>query len=196
MKTNLFILSIIFSFYSCGQKETNRDLLILNNQIKQVKDSLLVMNTFLINYSYTTRVKGGYWIDKKSRDGKLFFNGKRIVDLNELRMCFEPKHDSVYKDCIVNIRNHNEFKDLPLKHLERFLKLVLFLNHNNINGAYLNNEISTYVFAYKDSLIYDDEDRRMLVVEESVEHVDKLEEYLNEVKKYDEKNGVVLYNPY
>lgn len=188
----VFFLNLVF--IGCRDyNPSDRDYMLFNFPFNQIKDSLVIMDQFLENFSQQNKVKASFCIDKIRIHNDLYFTGKRVINLDKIAF----GAINVYKDSsyINEIYSQNVFEKLPHEAIARFLNLALFLNLNEIHGAFKDFDLNVYVFDYKDSVIVDDVDRIIFVKKRNPESEIAFLKVKNKIKIYDEKDGLVLYNP-
>lgn len=188
----IVLLVLIFLYKQFHKNDHKKNLITFQSPIETVIDSLKVMHNFINNMSIQLNKKTGYSIDKVKPGNDLYIGGKRVVSLKEVRNSMSKSKLS--KDSVnIHVNDNDIFNILTDKSLTRFINLAIFLDDNYVNSSYVDKYYSTLIFGYRDTVIYDDEDVRNIVFLESI--LDTTQ-FLDEVKVYDRKNGLILFSPY
>lgn len=189
----LIVLIVLIVLYNqLHKKDDKKDTITFQSPIETVIDSLKVMHNFISNMSIHLDKKSGYRIDKVKTSNDLYIGGKKVVSLKEVRSSISKSKLS--KDSVkVHVNDNDIFNVLTDENLTRFINLAIFLDDNYVSSSYVSKYYNTLIFGYRDTVIYDDEDVRNIVFLESI--LDTTQ-FVNEVKVFDRKKGLILFSPY
>jgi len=189
----LALIAMALVLVKCLSREDSiRDKIVFQTPVETVVDSLEIMNNFISNMTLHLDKKSGYRIHKGKGYNDLYIGGKKIGNMDEIRNAIEKSRlnpDSIQ----IEVKTNDIFNSLTDISLTRFVNLAMFLDDNSIASSYYSQYFNAIVFGYRDTLIYDDEDVRNIILLETV--VDT-SQFINEVKVFDRKDKIVLFSPY
>ena len=189
----LSLVAMVLVLIKClSREESIRDKIVFQTPVGTVVDSLEIMNNFISNMTLHLGKKSGYRIHKGEVYDDLYIGGEKIGNMDEIRNAIEESRlnpDSIQ----VEVKTNDIFNALTDISLTRFVNLAMFLDDNNVSSSYYSQYYNAIVFDYRDTLIYDDEDVRNIIILETVLDTSQ---FLNEVRVFDRKNKIVLFSPY
>ena len=200
MRSNTKLLLIVFAFFtaiasitfSC-QHSDERNTLSFQAPATEVIDSLQIMRNFVWNLSEYLDRESGYYIDKGRFYNNLFIEGRRVVNVEDLRKALMNSGNS-QDTAVVCYENEKEITSmLSDKALARFIALSIYLDDNYISSSYIDKYFDAVVFGYRDTLISDDQDVRRIIL---IDDIKDSSAFYNEVRIYEKMNDIVLFSPY
>jgi len=198
MRSNTKLLLIVFTFFftiagitfSCQHSE-ERNTLSFQSPATEVIDSLHIMRNFVWNLSEYLDRESGYYIDKGRFYNNLFIEGRKVVNVEDLRKALMNSGNS--QDTVIVCDEKGITNLLSDKALARFITLSIYLDDNYISSSYIDKYFDAVVFGYRDTLISDDQDVRRIIL---IDDIKDSSAFYNEVRIYEKMNDIVLFSPY
>jgi len=200
MRSNTKLLLIVLAFFiviasitfSC-QHSKERNTLSFQAPATEVIDSLHIMRNFVWSLSEYLDRESGYYIDKGRFYNNLFIEGRKVVNVEDLRKALMNSGNS-QDTVVVCDENEKEITNmLSDKALARFISLSIYLDDNYISSSYIDKYFDAVVFGYRDTLISDDQDVRRIIL---IDEIKDSSAFYNEVRIYEKMNDIVLFSPY